>query len=46
MPKEVVDKLKDLQLGKITTTQVRGVTIATWLSAMLEGSQGWDDRLE
>jgi hypothetical protein len=38
--------LAEVVLGGIDTTQVGGVSVAQWFQAMLDGTSGWDDRLE
>ena len=45
-PPDLATKLGEIELGGIDSTQVRGVTTATWFKAMIEGSAEWDDRLE
>jgi hypothetical protein len=46
LPPDAISTLGEIELGGIDTTQVRGVTIASWMAAMLAGTPAWDDRLE
>jgi hypothetical protein len=38
--------LSEVEIGSIDGTSVRGVTVAQWFQAMIDGSTSWDDRLE
>ena len=46
LPTEALDALGGIELGSISKTQVRGVTMAQWLAAMRDGTAAWDDRVE
>ncbi len=46
LPPGAAAKLAGLQIGSIDGTTVGGVSVATWVGAMLRNEPAWDDRLE
>jgi hypothetical protein len=46
LPPGFLEKTQNVKLGGLDTTQLRGITVGQWFKAMLEGSAGWDDRVE
>jgi hypothetical protein len=46
LPQGFLNEFGNVKLGGIDTTIVGGVSVATWFQAMIDGSSGWDDRLD